>query len=169
MKAWTCDTQSELQTMQLGHLLARRLPRGTPIAINGTLGAGKTRLVQGLAEGLGIHATDVVSPTFGICHEHEGDPGLNHLDLYRVTDADELLELGFDEYCSSSRITAIEWADRFPEEMPVPRLDVTIEIRADQENTQSEEGRRFYFQSVGGKLDAALAQIADLFRHAMDE
>ena len=125
----TYDAADEASTRRFGQALAQVLPPGTVVALSGTLGAGKTRLVQGLAAGLGIDPEQVVSPTFGICHEHPARadrPGLNHLDLYRVADADELLELGFDEYCGSDRITAIEWADRFPREMPRLRLDVEM-------------------------------------------
>lgn len=125
----TYDAADEASTRRFGQALAQVLPPGTVVALSGTLGAGKTRLVQGLAAGLGIDPEQVVSPTFGICHEHSARadrPGLNHLDLYRVADADELLELGFDEYCGSDRITAIEWADRFPREMPRQRLDVEM-------------------------------------------
>jgi len=125
----TFDANDEEATRRFGQALAQVLPPGTVVAISGTLGAGKTRLVQGIAAGLGIDPGQVVSPTFGICHEHpgrDGRPGLNHLDLYRVADADELLELGFDEYCGSDRITAIEWADRFERELPRRRLDVEL-------------------------------------------
>ncbi len=152
------ETTSEAETQRIAETLARHLPAGTVLAINGTLGAGKTRFVQGLATGLGIDATMVMSPTYGLCHEHEspaGSHGLNHMDLYRVADTDELFELGFDEYVASPRITAIEWADRFRSYLPTPRLEVELDVTG-------EETRRLQFTLIG--QSAALTAVLDSLR-----
>lgn len=147
------EATSEAETQRIAEALAPHLPAGTVLAINGTLGAGKTRFVQGLATGLGINATEVMSPTYGLCHEHEspaGSPGLNHMDLYRVVDTDELFELGFDEYVASSRITAIEWADRFPSYLPTPRLEIELDVTG-------EETRSVKFTLIGESTQLAAA------------
>lgn len=152
------EATSEAETQRIAEALAQRLPEGTVLAINGTLGAGKTRFVQGLATGLGIDATMVMSPTYGLCHEHEsptGSHGLNHMDLYRVVDTDELFELGFDEYVASARITAIEWADRFRSYLPTPRLEIELEVTG-------EDSRRVQFTLIG--QSSALTAVLDSLR-----
>ena len=129
-------------TERLGITLANFLPDGTTVALIGTLGAGKTRLVQALASGCGIPAKQVTSPTFVLCQHHQGKRLLHHVDVYRLRDEDEFLELGPEEWFYSSGITLVEWADRFPLCLPPDRLEITIEV-------VSEETRQFTLRSVG--------------------
>jgi tRNA threonylcarbamoyladenosine biosynthesis protein TsaE len=128
MQELELDIHSEAQTNRLGQLLADCLPAGATICLIGTLGAGKTRLVQAVAEACGIARERVVSPTFTLCNEYPGTPRINHLDLYRVADQDELMELGLEEYFSTVDLTFIEWADRFVESMPPERCDVRLDV-----------------------------------------
>jgi tRNA threonylcarbamoyladenosine biosynthesis protein TsaE len=128
MQRLELDITSETQTQRLGQLLAGCLPAGATICLIGTLGAGKTRLVQAVAEACGIARDRVVSPTFTLCNEYAGTPRINHLDLYRVADQDELTELGLEEYFSAEDLTFIEWADRFVESMPPERCDVRLDV-----------------------------------------
>ena len=88
------------------------LPPGTTVALCGTLGAGKTRLVQAIAEGLGVNRRDVVSPTFVLIQEYRGRRMIYHIDAYRLRDDDEFQQLGPDEYFESDGLVLIEWADR---------------------------------------------------------
>ena len=122
------ETHSESQTLRLGRLLADLIPSGTTVALNGTLGAGKTRLVQAIAMAQGVPCDRVVSPTFTLCNEYSGRNLIYHLDLFRVNDEDELFELGLEEYFSSDGITFVEWADRFPHALPSARIEIQIEL-----------------------------------------
>lgn len=94
----------------------------------GTLGAGKTRLVQAIATALGVEPADVLSPTYVIVHEYHGRRPIYHFDAYRLKDDDEFLELGPEEYFDSDGITLIEWADRVERCLPRERLEVRIEV-----------------------------------------
>jgi tRNA threonylcarbamoyladenosine biosynthesis protein TsaE len=117
-------------TDRFGAMLAQRLPPGTVVALEGTLGAGKTRLVQAVAAALGIPVDAVTSPTFVLIHEYlQGRIPLYHFDAYRLRDEDEFLQLGPEEYFEGGGLTMVEWADRIaallPEEHAIIALHVT--------------------------------------------
>lgn len=102
--------------------------RGLVVALVGPLGAGKTAFAKGLAEGLGIDPAVVASPTFVVACEYptaDGRP-LAHVDCYRVGSRDELEAAGFADLLEPGAVVVVEWADRFPEALPVDRL--TLEI-----------------------------------------
>lgn len=128
MQRLVFETQDEAGTVRLGRALADCLPETATIALIGTLGAGKTRLVQAIAEGCGIDAGSVTSPTFVLCQPYHGTRTLNHLDAYRIRDLDEFLELGVDEYFEGPGITLIEWAERVAACLPDDYLEIQIEI-----------------------------------------
>ncbi|TWT34210.1 tRNA (adenosine(37)-N6)-threonylcarbamoyltransferase complex ATPase subunit type 1 TsaE [Blastopirellula retiformator] len=117
---------SEADTDRLGRLLAQLLPDGTTVALLGTLGAGKTRLVKAIAAACDIDPQTVISPTFVLVQEYDAKRQLYHMDAYRIKDDDEFLELGPEEYFNSDGITFVEWADRVVGCMP--RSYVEIEI-----------------------------------------
>lgn len=100
------------RTHAWGRHLAERLQPGTCVLLVGDLGAGKTTLVRGIADGLGIDPVEIRSPTFVLIHEHEGRCPLVHVDAYRVGDPDELIEVGLLEYLDGDGVTLIEWGDR---------------------------------------------------------
>ncbi|HEY6000787.1 MAG TPA: tRNA (adenosine(37)-N6)-threonylcarbamoyltransferase complex ATPase subunit type 1 TsaE [bacterium] len=108
--------------------LARTFAPGTVLALVGPLGAGKTAFVKGLAAGLGLPAREVVSPTFTLVHEHAGPVPLFHADLYRLSGAEEVAELGLDDYAARGGILAIEWAERAGDALPRGAVTVTIEV-----------------------------------------
>lgn len=115
--AWI--SHSPDQTLALGAALAKALTPGSCLALNGPLGSGKTQFVKGVAQGLGVPASEpVVSPTFVLMREYAGDAILYHLDTYRLANADELIDLGFEELLDSGGVVAVEWADRTPEVIP---------------------------------------------------
>lgn len=118
----------EAATARLGTALAAALPAGSVVALIGTLGAGKTRLVQAIAVALGVDPADVLSPTYVIVHEYHGRRPIYHFDAYRLKDDDEFLELGPEEYFDSDGITLIEWADRVERCLPQERLEVRIDV-----------------------------------------
>jgi tRNA threonylcarbamoyladenosine biosynthesis protein TsaE len=107
-------TRSEEGTAAVGRELAKTLGPGSVVLLAGDLGAGKTALVRGLAEGLGIDPAEVSSPTFTLIQEYRGGRlPLYHVDLYRLGPA-EVDDLGLDELTEGSGVTAIEWPDRLP-------------------------------------------------------
>lgn len=121
--AWRYVSASEGDTRRLGRLLGEALTGGEVLALIGELGAGKTRFVQGLAEGLGVEQRRVSSPTFAIRHDHAGRLMLLHLDFYRLHDPDEIEWLGVLE-APDRAVIAIEWADRLPEALPADRMEI---------------------------------------------
>jgi tRNA threonylcarbamoyladenosine biosynthesis protein TsaE len=121
------QSHDEADTRKLGAALAEVLPGGSVVALDGPLGAGKTRLVQALAEALGVPRSECVSPTFMLINEYHGRLPVYHFDAYRLKDEDEFLELGPDEYFYGSGITLVEWAERVEHCLPPERLEVRIE------------------------------------------
>jgi len=115
-------------TRSLGIFLGQTLPAGSVLLLEGDLGSGKTTLVQGLGEGLGIQAT-IDSPTFTLINEYlEGRVPLYHLDLYRL-DTSAMAALHLETYWDGSEvepgIVAIEWAERLPYQ-PAKRLEIRL-------------------------------------------
>lgn len=127
-------SSSEEETRFIGERLGRCLAGGDTLALAGRLGAGKTSLTKGIARGLGIREEDVVSPTYTLIHEMTGTLKLFHVDLYRVTDMDDLENTGFYDAFDKDAVTIIEWADRFPGAIPEPYL--MIRLRCVDENTR---------------------------------
>ena len=112
-------------TWAIAEALVKKLPARAVLALHGDLGAGKTCFVQGIALALGIRAP-VTSPTFTIVNEYHGDRYLCHIDLYRLSGADEVLALGFDEYLEAEGIVAVEWSERAEEVFPADAIHIDI-------------------------------------------
>jgi len=129
VKEFRFVANNEKETDRLGRLLASVLPAGTVIALVGTLGAGKTRLVQSVAEALGVPREGVTSPTFVLVNEYQGGRlPVYHFDTYRLRDDDEFWELGPEEYFDGAGLTFVEWADRVANCLPPDILRVKIEV-----------------------------------------
>jgi tRNA threonylcarbamoyladenosine biosynthesis protein TsaE len=137
----------------LGAALAASSERGLVVALDGDLGAGKTVFVKGLAEGLGLPAERVSSPTFVIAQQYAG-PGasLHHIDLYRIEHVSELDGFGFDELLDPPHVAAVEWSSRFLAALPADRLAVRIE----REGAAKPESRRLQASSHGPRSERAL-------------
>jgi tRNA threonylcarbamoyladenosine biosynthesis protein TsaE len=143
-------TAAEMQ--RLAFRLGQALTIGDVVALTGPLGAGKTTFVQGLAEGLGVPADrHVASPTFALVNQHPGRIPLVHVDFYRIKDPAELPELGIEEAYDQAA-TAIEWAERFPDWLPVDTLQVQIRIDG--------SGRVLEARSHGQRSQRMLATLA---------
>ena len=153
MSEFIFDVADETATDRLGAALAATLPPGTTIALVGTLGAGKTRLVQAICAGLGVAREDVVSPTFVLCQRYDGTQTIHHLDAYRLKDEDEFRELGVMELMDSTGMTIIEWADRVADCLPEERLEIQIDVTGQTE-------RRFTIRAVGEQYRPVLASLA---------
>jgi len=120
------------ETRALGRAIGESAAAGDIVALRGGLGAGKTCLVQGIAEGLGVPPTvPVNSPSFVIVSEHRGRLPLFHFDLYRVRDWREVAELGWDDYLERKGVIVIEWAERMGPLLPADHLGVELEITGD--------------------------------------
>lgn len=116
---------SPAATRELGRRLSRCLVRGDVVLLQGDLGAGKTEFVKGMAEG--FRATDLVtSPTFTLLNVYQGTLPIYHFDLYRLEDAEELDNIGFDEFVGGDGVAVIEWAERFLSVMPTEYLRVEL-------------------------------------------
>jgi tRNA threonylcarbamoyladenosine biosynthesis protein TsaE len=147
---------SEHDTKALGAALAKALPPGTVVALIGTLGAGKTRLVQAIAEASGVDPADVVSPTFVLVHEYHGARTIYHFDAYRLDSVEQFLALGPDEYFAGEGICLVEWADRVAGALPAEHLAITIHV-------EGETRRTFQIVPHGPALTGVVARLkADL-------
>ena len=118
---------SEGETEAIGRDLAARLAPGAVVAFTGDLGAGKTAFVRGMAQGLGI-SQRVTSPTFTIVNEYEGGRlPLFHFDMYRLRDAEDLFDIGWEDFLARGGICAVEWSENIR-----PALDeetIYVDIR----------------------------------------
>ncbi|MFP4301593.1 MAG: tRNA (adenosine(37)-N6)-threonylcarbamoyltransferase complex ATPase subunit type 1 TsaE [Alkalispirochaetaceae bacterium] len=130
------STKSPEETAELATGVARSLPPGSIVALTGDLGAGKTAFVKAAAAALGV-TEEITSPTYTIIAEY---PGLVHMDLYRLQDADEFELLGVDEYLQGNRIAMIEWAERAKEALPRDRT-VWVEITFEEGDRRTIEIR----------------------------
>ena len=136
-------THSPLETRRFGSRLAQSLRAGDVLLLEGDLGAGKSELTRGIAAGLGID-DPVPSPSFTILNVYEsGRVPLYHFDWYRLREAEELYELGMDEYLGGDGIAVVEWPSRCLE--AVPPTCLVIRLAALDENT-----RDIRLQPVGG-------------------
>ena len=106
-------TNSELQTHELGKQLGQMLKQPTLVLLKGDLGTGKTVFSRGVARGLGVDCEiPITSPTYTLMNHYQARLDLYHFDLYRISDPDELIELGFDEYAHGAGIALIEWPEK---------------------------------------------------------
>lgn len=145
------------QTVAFGERLGRVLEAGDFVALEGPLGAGKTRLAEGIARGLGVEpARRIPSPTFTLINEHEGRVLLVHADLYRLRGPDELYELGWSDYLEREVVMVVEWlsiAGREKDVAPADRIEVTLS--APDENT-----RVIRISATGPRSTARLHELA---------
>ena len=130
----TYITKNERETERLGEEFAKSLSPGTVVALRGEMGAGKTVFVRGVAKGLGIDAR-VTSPTYTIVNEYNTTPPMFHFDLYRLGSADELFEIGFDDYLARGGICLIEWFENAEDEYS-PDIVVNI-VYGEEEGTRN--------------------------------
>ena len=135
----TYTTNSPAETEAIGAALGRILPAGTVIAYRGDLGAGKTAFTRGLARGLGYRDM-VTSPTYTIVNEYLGGRlPLFHFDMYRLRCAEDLWDIGWDDYLDRGGICAVEWSENVAEAMEDPGT-VTIEKLGDTSRRITIEG-----------------------------
>ena len=128
------QTSSEEETIAVGREIAHSLPRRCVVLLIGNLGAGKTTLAKGIAEGLGaVSADEVSSPTFPLVHEYGESGRLYHIDLYRLDTPAEVSTLGLDEIFDRDAVVLVEWGERFSELMPADRIEIHIDRTGDDD------------------------------------
>lgn len=132
-------SHSEHDTEEVGMKLAEKLPAGSVVAMYGDLGAGKTAFVRGMAKGMGLECR-VSSPTFTIVNEYLGDRELIHFDMYRLSSADELFDIGWEDYISRGAVCAVEWSENVRDAFFGDEVVVRIEKLSDSERKISIEG-----------------------------
>lgn len=118
------------ETKAFGEALAAKLKSGDVIALSGSLGAGKTVLVKGVAQALKIKEA-IVSPTFTLVQEYEGIMPLYHLDLYRLSGEDEFESMGGEDFLYSDGLTFIEWSEKISSMLPDNTVYIDIQIEKD--------------------------------------
>ena len=121
------ETYSAEETSALGEQIGREVKPGTVYTLVGDLGVGKTVFTQGIAKGLGI-TEPICSPTFTIVQVYEeGRIPFYHFDVYRISDIDEMEEIGYEDYFYGNGLTMIEWANLIEEILPPVRTEIIIE------------------------------------------
>jgi tRNA threonylcarbamoyladenosine biosynthesis protein TsaE len=127
------STQTLAETQQLGKQVGTHVQPGSVLTLKGDLGSGKTAFVQGIAKGLEVPGDYyITSPTFTLINEYPGRCRLFHMDLYRITGAEELEDIGIEDILCGDGVVAIEWAEKLPDEMIAGHLLIQISITDDQ-------------------------------------
>jgi len=121
-------SKNEEQTRKLGEWIGQKLKAGQIILLTGELGSGKTVMVKGIGRALGIEEKKITSPSYTLINEYQGDSPLYHMDLYRLNSADELYDIGFEEYFKKRGIIVIEWPEIADEVFPSDYLKLKFEI-----------------------------------------
>jgi tRNA threonylcarbamoyladenosine biosynthesis protein TsaE len=156
--AWRFPSPKPEDTRRAARALAAAVDaRGLVVSLAGPLGAGKTVFAKGLAEGLGLDAAGVASPTFVIASEYPTPDGRRfvHVDLYRVESRGELETAGFADWLDPGNLVAVEWGDRFPGALPADRLEVAI---SRVESGKADDRRLLHALSSGPISAAVLAR-----------
>lgn len=121
------ESNSEANTIDLGKEFASKLSVGDVVCLEGDLGTGKTHFIKGIAEGLGIDASKVSSPTFNIVNEYTGEIPLYHFDCYRIEREEEMQEIGFDDYLFGDGVSVIEWPSKISGLIPENAIKINME------------------------------------------
>jgi len=125
-------SHSSQETLEFGRDFAKKLKAGSVVSLRGSLGAGKTVIAKGIAEYLNITEA-IVSPTFTILQEYEGDRALYHMDLYRISGCDEFEMMGGEEMLYGDGITLIEWSEKIDEMLPEDTIYIELSIEDNQD------------------------------------
>ncbi|MDH5666928.1 MAG: tRNA (adenosine(37)-N6)-threonylcarbamoyltransferase complex ATPase subunit type 1 TsaE [Nitrospira sp.] len=156
-RSLTLVLSSRTRTECVGRFIGQVVLGGDVLALVGTLGAGKTTLVRGIAEGLNIPSHHVSSPTFVLAHEYRGRIPFTHIDLYRVKDVSEAEASGLADCFTQENVTAVEWADRFPDWLPSDRLEIRLGHR-------SPVSRQLTLTALGPAASVLLARVTPLLK-----
>ena len=128
-------SKSEKETKKFGRNLAKQLKEKDIVYIYGDLGAGKTCLVKGIVDGLGLTNEYVRSPTFAIINKYNGKSPVYHLDFYRIEAAKEIEGLGIEEFSGKEGITLIEWPEKIIKYLPQAQCEIKINILSENKRS----------------------------------
>ncbi len=150
-------SQSPSETIRIGKQIGRLLNRGDVVALTGELGAGKTQLIKGLAQGAGVRRSAYVSsPSFTLINEYKGRIAFYHIDLYRLGGEKEAGELGLEEFFHGEGITAIEWADRALSLLPDEHLRIHIHYTGKHTRSIELVGKGMRYEELLKKSDSLI-------------
>lgn len=143
------------ETIKFGEALGALLTNGHVVALIGDLGAGKTTMVKGIVAGLDVKdSRNVKSPTFSLAHKYNGRIPVYHIDAYRLSGSQELLDIGSDEMIFGNGVTIIEWADNVSDSLPEEYLKITL-------THVSEERRNIKACAYGKRYDQIIQLLRD--------
>lgn len=142
--------QTEADCQALGEKLVKALPQGAFVALYGDLGAGKTVFARGVGKALGLESLQ--SPTFTILQAYDTQPPLYHFDAYRLSGAEELYAIGFEDYLRENAFVLVEWANLVEEALPCRRMELHFQ-------GSGSETRKLRAVARGEKYEEALGQL----------
>jgi len=121
-------SESSVKTFEIGLFIGRKSQAGDTFALSGELGSGKTCFTGGLARGLDIgQEYSITSPTFTLINEYSGRCKLYHFDVYRLTQLNDLDDIGYEEYISGKGVVVIEWAEKIADALPIDTIIINFE------------------------------------------
>lgn len=148
-------SKSVNETLSIGRNISRHLKKSDIICLFGQLGSGKTVLTKGIAKGLGVKSSMIISPSFVLIrHYPKAKIPLYHFDLYRLKTQQDILDLGYEEYFYNEAITVIEWADRLSHLLPREYLKIELFI-------QNGKQRLLKFSAFGRDYKKLLEEIKE--------
>jgi len=152
-------SKSVNDTLKIGKAIAKNLKKADIVCLFGELGSGKTVLTKGIASGLGIKMSKVISPSFVLIRQYPASKiPLYHFDLYRLKAIEDILALGYEEYFFDEGITVVEWADRLKYLLPKEYLRIKLYVRPDSQ-------RLFELNALGKHYKELLGRIHEDIRH----
>jgi len=150
-------TNSPAQTKAIAEEIGKNAVQGLFFALSGPMGAGKTTFTQGLVDGIGFEGerTAVTSPTYAIVHELPARIPVYHIDMFRLSSADEVDDLGYRDFLESGAIVVVEWAEKFLDELPKSFIHVKIHMIDDAEMS----GRELIITSQGKESESFIKKL----------
>ena len=142
-------SESVNDTLKIGKAISKNLQNGDIICLVGELGSGKTVLTKGIAWGLGIRRSAIISPSFVLIRQYpQAKLPLYHLDLYRLRTEKDILALGYEDYLYDTAVTVIEWADRLSYLLPKEYLKIELFIKANSQRLIKFSARGIHYKEL---------------------
>ncbi len=155
-------TENVKETEAFGEYLGEILEPGDIVTLSGELGAGKSRLAQGIAYGLGVErSTPITSPTYTILNEYQGRILLHHFDFYRFQPGEDLRDLGFEEQFADDGICLVEWPERLTDEFASGQLKIALTITG-------ESRREITITPYGSRYEEKIASLQEVVKKCFD-
>ena len=155
-------TENVKETEAFGEYLGEILEPGDIVTLSGELGAGKSRLAQGIAYGLGVErSTPITSPTYTILNEYQGRILLHHFDFYRFQPGEDLRDLGFEEHFADDGICLVEWPERLTDEFASGQLKIALTVTG-------ESRREITITPYGSRYEEKIASLQEVVKKCFD-